>query len=1363
MKQTWTKRLLSLLMAAAITLGAVPAVLAQGTDNGNKAGGAPHGQVAPLNTDYLDYIKNGGSGSMPSTQDFSYLASSYRRQAMRRNTLLPKSYDLRNEGRASSVPNQGAYGTCWAFAALGSAESGLIEQFPGVSLSELHLAWFTYVGPEEEEFAWDVFRGEEPDPLNSGGNDGRAVGTMAAWKGPVFSETLPYDAEDVEESLRYAADYHLQDAYYLPNATYGYHDPEATYASRQTIQQILMEEGAVSISYTAGDQVSNYNEETYAVYNDTYSSSDHAVLIVGWDDDFPKESFREGERPENDGAWLIRNSWGTGWGDDGYFWLSYEDKTIDIGPYYNLESKDNYDNNYQYDTLGWGISAAADEFVDSDKASKTGYMSNIFTAKDAEQLEAVSFYTTDAGTKYEISVYTGVEEGKPTSGKLAFSGQSGTEPYAGYHTIELDRAVALEKGERFSVVVRLQNPSYAYPLPVEFCLLPLDKDEPAYMGSGGESYYSLDGKSWADITTMPIDNNPDAKAYTTNVCIKAFTNARTTAADVEPAGTVRFSLMEGPVALGSTLELSAPSAEEIWYTTDGSTPNFSSSKYTGPIVIDKGMTVKATARKDGIDGPTTTKTYTQAASQLLELTVEQAGTNVICDLSADDKTYTVLLNNQTEQVKIRPRGSDTIKVNGKTVASDSWSEGIAVGEGETKTVEVVSSADGKTSTTYTVKVRRSILRYDYTNETVSFGEGLYVTDQTNHPLKSGDSITPYLVDEGEEDVVLGVIRADDGAMLQEVVPQRRLAIASPIDFENERTFMAYGNTNDVADNPEMTNAVRWNGTPIPVEPGKDVYIRKFATDTDFASTVVKLDIPASRPAAPTPIVEDVGPIHISMKPVEGAQYRIADGEWQEAPVLKGLEMDTAYTVEMRLSATDTDFASEIVSVQVKTGKGVVIPVSYEYQGKVIFDSKFGAVSGKNTVTAQTEGIAEYGFVLENPESTAVEVTVIEKNGVLSADVETVVFPIRPTTDPAAVSFDVSYWDMDGNRVEGGGTQTFDSAGPLSRDSIPLPYGYQAVEPEEPSDSWEHPTGMYFSDGVWFAYPNRVRILVEKMASVVLEFKLEDGTVLETREQFYGEGAGLETVIAPEGYSIVGDNTFALDVTRDEDDNLVADPAKVSFTVKAAVVPSDYFFTVRYEDAAGNPVPGGGKQYFDAVGRVSREDIPLPYGYQELPPAHPDDDWLYPTALVCVDGVWQASNPEVVIQVEKQACVKIVFKTEDGTVLEDAGYEEYFGEIGAGMVSVQAPEGYEIVGDDSYAVDVTRDADGNLIADPAEISFVVKKTGTQQPSKPTTPAHPDDQDNPNTGDGGLPVLPLVVLMVISGSALAVTRGKRRIRS
>ncbi len=59
------------------------------------------------------------------------------------------SYDLRAEGRVTPVRDQGPFGTCWSFAAIGAAESSYLTQGLGGTpdLSEMHLAWFTYMEP----------------------------------------------------------------------------------------------------------------------------------------------------------------------------------------------------------------------------------------------------------------------------------------------------------------------------------------------------------------------------------------------------------------------------------------------------------------------------------------------------------------------------------------------------------------------------------------------------------------------------------------------------------------------------------------------------------------------------------------------------------------------------------------------------------------------------------------------------------------------------------------------------------------------------------------------------------------------------------------------------------------------------------------------------------------------------------------------------------------------------------------------------------------------------------------------------------------------------------------------------------------
>lgn len=1143
MKTKALKKLLSIILAVNLLLGSVPAVFAADTDN--RVTEAPHGQVAPLNPEFLNYIEDGGSGIMPSFLDLSYLAESYLLQSRQTYARLPARYDLRDIGKVSPVINQGDYGTCWAVSTMGSAESGLIEQFPDISLSIFHLVWFTYAGDEEREIAqsigWDT-----SDPFQLGGNDNFAVASLAAWKGPVYSEKAPYGVEEIDESLRYHADYHLQDAFYLPSSltSFGAVTPVGA-VQMQTVKQIIMENGATGIHYYVHGDDTYFNEETNAYYCDAVLYPNHEVLIVGWDDSYPKENFNEGCRPENDGAWLLRNSWGTEWGDEGYFWLSYEDKNINYSPFYKLESKDNYAENYQYDTTGWGTSISADEFINADKASKTGYMSNVFTAESNEQLEAVSFYTTDAGTEYEISVYTGVRADEPTSGTLAYSGQSGMELYAGYHTIELNEAVKLKAGENFSVVVRLKNPSYPYAIPVEFCLLPWEMETPDYMGSGGESYYSADGKVWADVTEICDVMDTDEWLCVTNVCLKAFTNPLPDSN--EAVSNIRFSVLEGPVTDDSMLELEG--TEEIYYTINGGVPQLYNENEPVILDVDGGdCTVTAWGQKNGKKGNAVSRTYIKASSKLIELDVEYSDSLFRCDLSQADHTFTIALDHETEMVKIRPRGADIITVNGQPVSSDDWSDEIAVSEQRETTVEVVSSADGKDSTTYTLKLYRRAISYDYRAETVSYDDSIYLLkDGLENIIPNGGSVTAYI---GTD------LRLTDlaGNFLHiESVPARNITTASPIDFENEQTLYIYGEWNKIADNPEMENATQWTGGYIPVTPGQVLYVQKDATDTAFTCEPARIDIPASRPATPDIALVEAETTCIEVTELDGALYRIApDGEWQYDCVFDDLESDTEYTVEVCIAPTDVSFASGIAELHVRTLSGTTVYVSYCYEGEEYLSYEESVSLGENTIFADEESLTEVGFKLENPENNTAAVNVTAQNGVYTADPETVVFDIVPSVDPKTVFFEISYWDRDGNRIPGDGRQSFDTVFEMSREDIVLPEGYQLLAVEDPDEAWLYPVGLYYSGGAWRPILNRVQLQIEKMASITVLFQLEDGTVLEGLGYAltYGtEGTEQVEITTPQGYKIIGNDRFTVRISRDAAGNLISDFGTINVTVK----------------------------------------------------------------------------------------------------------------------------------------------------------------------------------------------------------------------
>ncbi len=209
--------------------------------------------------------------------------------------------------------------------------------------------------------------------------------------------------------------------------------------------------------------------------------------------------------PPGNGAFIIKNSWGTGYGANGYFYVSYYDSNIGRdNTVFTAEETSNYKNIYQYDPLG---STAEYGFANS-----IGWGANVFTAKSNEVLKAVSFYTTDSNCGYNINIYT-----NPNSGPINQTGpvftQSGTSSEAGYHTVHLNTEIPLNSGQKFSVVIKFTNPYWYYPVALE---MPLSGYSTKARANSSESYISSDGTKWSDMTSV-ISN--------TNICIKAFTDS----------------------------------------------------------------------------------------------------------------------------------------------------------------------------------------------------------------------------------------------------------------------------------------------------------------------------------------------------------------------------------------------------------------------------------------------------------------------------------------------------------------------------------------------------------------------------------------------------------------------------------------------------------------------------------------------------------------------------------------------------------------------------------------------------------------------------------------------------------------------
>ena len=411
--------------------------------------------------------------------------------------------------------DQNPYGSCWAHSAMALTEfyminHGLVDTGTGTDLSELHVAYYCYyqgtpsiAGDTGDKVSFDGRGGI----LNAGGNLDFASQTLMNGRGAVSEDAAPYTYADELNNGTYAPlGIEYSSVARLKNAR------EINIENRSLIKQCITENGIVGVSIYALD--SCYNSEYNCYYCATHVNTNHAVALVGWDDAFPKEYFKASGSsvPEENGAWLVRNSWNNG--SDclsyfNYFWISYEDSSLTQPNGTAQKSAWTFDialpedmpeNNYFYTSQ-----------IHSKSYILKPYCANIYTACSGaayEDIEAVSFDALGLeadGTGYEISIYTGVDPLKgPASGKKAENATTtGTLYLDGKYTIDLKESVAVKKGESFAVVVkRTDDKTICY--------------ERAYSRSNGinytvgckkgQSYYSADGVEWTDVVGSSTTN-----------------------------------------------------------------------------------------------------------------------------------------------------------------------------------------------------------------------------------------------------------------------------------------------------------------------------------------------------------------------------------------------------------------------------------------------------------------------------------------------------------------------------------------------------------------------------------------------------------------------------------------------------------------------------------------------------------------------------------------------------------------------------------------------------------------------------------------------------------------------------------------
>lgn len=423
------KKTISVLAATAITVSSMPLAFAD-TGLSIKDKNLSIEQLEPTNEfkEYVEGVENGlvdKSERVPMSVDVE--GTSVSGSASRITRYLPKDYDPRTQGKDTGIRNQENLGVCWAFAGIAGMESYMATNGYGINdLSEEHMRWWAKNGVN----GWNIGDHEGTSNLPS-------MAYFASGDGPKLESELKYNTHNSMPSNMNTAKgtgYTTSDVIFIKN-------------NQTDVKNAIAKYGGVVSGY--GDFSEYTSKDNNSYYVDYNIGQNHAITVVGWDDSYSRNHFTGRVKPKRDGAWLVKNSWGAYNSEGGYFWVSYEDKTLlQAGDNYSIKKIDKTGNKiYQLEKGGY-----------TEYGGENFAVANVFNFNGQnETIEGIRIGNTTLGSTYKI-YYAPVKNGVPQNSNLKLLA-SGTINETGYVTIPVN-SIKVPSGKG-AIVLKMENPNTA--------------------------------------------------------------------------------------------------------------------------------------------------------------------------------------------------------------------------------------------------------------------------------------------------------------------------------------------------------------------------------------------------------------------------------------------------------------------------------------------------------------------------------------------------------------------------------------------------------------------------------------------------------------------------------------------------------------------------------------------------------------------------------------------------------------------------------------------------------------------------------------------------------------------------------------